>query len=346
MDVELGFVKKSSSWKLRSKFFPSKIGGKPSWLTLDKLPSELICKTCCNPLVFLLQVYANLDERDDTFHRSIYLFMCSNGKCIKRFSNDNFIVFRTQLPRKNRFYSHEPPIMEEKTSSLPSAEQFQNICDICGCKALFTCEKCSERYYCSDYHKEGDWNFNHKKHCGADIGTKKKKTPANPFLLPEFEIESDVEYLPTEKPEKSDDEKMKEYQQFMKSDKAPKDFQDTSLDDLDSVMKKNDKAFNKFRKRIEHNPEQVLRYQRNGEPLLVSFEHVPTEADIPHCKCGAKRIFEFQVMSQILLYLSLDSVEESPDWGTLLIYTCSKSCEAGTDAYIQEFLWKQDFSDS
>lgn len=91
-----------------------------------------------------------------------------------------------------------------------------------------------------------------------DCEAKKKKMPVNPFLLPEYEIESDTEYLPPENPEKTDEEKMKEYQQFMKSEKAPKDLQDVPLDDLDSVMKKNDKAFNKFRKRIEHNPEQVI----------------------------------------------------------------------------------------
>jgi len=137
---------------------------------------------------------------------------------------------------------------------------------------------------------------------------------------------------------------MKEYQSFMKSEKAPKELQDANLDDLDVVMKKNDKAFNKFRKRIEHDPEQILRYQRGGTPLFVSAEFAPKESDIPHCSCGSKRIFEFQIMSQILIYLSLDSVADSPDWGTLLVYTCSKSCAAGTGAYVQEYLWKQDFS--
>lgn len=169
--VELGFVKKTALWKLRSKFFPSKIGGKPSWLALKKLPepSDLTCKTCCNPLVFLLQVYANIDDRDDTFHRTIYVFMCSRGKCIKRFSNDNFIVFRSQLPRKNEFYSFDPPEINEKLSNTPSAEDFLDICDICGCKAIMTCEKCSKRNYCSDIHKEGDWNRTHKDDCNTGI---------------------------------------------------------------------------------------------------------------------------------------------------------------------------------
>lgn len=86
---------------------------------------------------------------------------------------------------------------------------------------------------------------------------KKKKLQVHPLLLPEYEIESDTEDLPPEKPEKSDEEKMQEYQQFMKSAKAPRELQDMPLDDLDVVMKRNDKAFNKFRKRIEIEPEQV-----------------------------------------------------------------------------------------
>lgn len=92
------------------------------------------------------------------------------------------------------------------------------------------------------------WSF-------VDAAVKKQKMPANSCLLPEYEIESDTEFLPPEKPEKSEDEKMKEYHQFMKSDVAPGELQDVSIEDLDSM--KNDKVFNKFRKRINHNPEQV-----------------------------------------------------------------------------------------
>ncbi|GBN32041.1 hypothetical protein AVEN_221815-1, partial [Araneus ventricosus] len=51
------------------------------------------------------------------------------------------------------------------------------------------------------------------------------------------------------------------------------------------------------------------------------------------------------VMPQLLNYLSLDSVQDSIDWGTLAVYTCSKSCEKGVEAYVKEFVWKQDFSD-
>ena len=50
-------------------------------------------------------------------------------------------------------------------------------------------------------------------------------------------------------------------------------------------------------------------------------------------------------MPQMLNHLNVDSFEESVDWGTLVIYTCSRSCGDGS-AYLTEFLWKQDFADT
>lgn len=59
-----------------------------------------------------------------------------------------------------------------------------------------------------------------------------------------------------------------------------------------------DKIFKSFKTRIEHNPGQVLRYQRNGEPLWLSDDHRPSDDDIPPCSyCGSPRVFEFQVSS-------------------------------------------------
>jgi len=50
-------------------------------------------------------------------------------------------------------------------------------------------------------------------------------------------------------------------------------------------------------------------------------------------------------MPQLLNYLGVDSVDDSLDWGTIAIYTCTKNCDEGP-AYHQEFAWKQDFTDT
>ena len=48
-------------------------------------------------------------------------------------------------------------------------------------------------------------------------------------------------------------------------------------------------------------------------------------------------------MPQLLNHLKADSVEESIDWGTLAVYTCSRNCCDGP-SYHSEFIWKQDFT--
>ena len=57
-EVVLGFLEDAEPWRLRSPQFPSKVGGKPAWLSLRGLPSlsGLECDICRLPLAFLLQV--------------------------------------------------------------------------------------------------------------------------------------------------------------------------------------------------------------------------------------------------------------------------------------------------
>lgn len=101
--------------------------------------------------------------------------------------------------------------------------------------------------------------------------------------------------------------------------------------------------FQRFKRKIAPEPHQVVRYSRGGSALWVSSQHIPSDKDIPACDCGAKRTFEFQVMPQLLNSLGVDSTGASIDWGTLVIYTCSVSCNHD-DQYCSEIIWKQDFS--
>lgn len=59
-EVVLGFLEEAERWRLLSPQFPSKVGGKPAWLSLRGLPelAQLECEICRLPLVFLLQVRA------------------------------------------------------------------------------------------------------------------------------------------------------------------------------------------------------------------------------------------------------------------------------------------------
>lgn len=106
---------------------------------------------------------------------------------------------------------------------------------------------------------------------------------------------------------------------------------------------KKDRTFQRFVRVTKRAPKQVVRYSRGGKPLWVSDNEVPES--VPNCDfCGGPRIFEFQLMPQLLASLGLDSGldQASIDWGVLVVYSCRDSCDAtGGPAYKKEFLFRQ-----
>lgn len=171
--VELGFLEQSEPFLLRSRFFPSKFGGKPAWLSLKNLPSqeELTCGVCGKPTTFLLQLSAPLEsKRDDTFHRTLFIFVCKDPNCCRPNSSENFHAFRSQLRRKNDFYSFDPspekPVSSEKEVD---ATLYNKLCRVCGCDGAKTCSSCHSVNYCSKEHQKIDWKAYHKQECSTEI---------------------------------------------------------------------------------------------------------------------------------------------------------------------------------
>lgn len=126
-----------------------------------------------------------------------------------------------------------------------------------------------------------------------------------------------------------------------------------------------DKAFLRFSTRLEHNPEQILRYEFRGEPLLYSYgdevgkrlyrhQHNPSgpsghvttavvggddsdsvNAKLPRCEyCGSQRVFELQLVPHAISMLEegreklkLDAKDDAGmEWGTILVGVCGSDC--------------------
>ena len=105
---------------------------------------------------------------------------------------------------------------------------------------------------------------------------------------------------------------------------------------------KKDRAFQRFVRVTKRAPKQVVRYSRGGHPLWVSDKDIVES--VPSCKfCDGPRIFEFQLMPQLLASLGLDAGlgQASIDWGVLIVYSCRDSCDATGPAYKKEFLYRQ-----
>ena len=123
-----------------------------------------------------------------------------------------------------------------------------------------------------------------------------------------------------------------------------------------------DKTFQKFADRLAQNPEQVLRYEFKGQPLLYSKndavgkllsggpkEHVKVTTGsgsgsrMPRCEnCGSGRVFEVQLTPHAIM--ELEREEEGVDgmeWGTVIVGVCERNCQQnGVDdgvGYLEEW---------
>lgn len=183
--LDLGFTEPfAGSWRAKPKYMPCKVGGRPAFLALSPVlgPKELTCSICQRTLRFLLQVYAPVENGTDSsnasaFHRTLFIFACGQTKaCLQE--ETNFRVFRSQLPKENRFYSTVPPAydaLEEEEDYDPNPGTFgERLCPVCGLGAPHRCGKCTKASYCSREHQILHWKVGgHKAVCGKE-GEKNK----------------------------------------------------------------------------------------------------------------------------------------------------------------------------
>jgi pre-rRNA-processing protein TSR4 len=137
-----------------------------------------------------------------------------------------------------------------------------------------------------------------------------------------------------------------------------------------------DKVFQAFADRLAHNPEQVLRYEFGGVPLLYSGDDAvgrrllastraalaaaapagtgakgtPAAAALalPRCEnCGAARVFEAQLTPQAIAALEEgEEGVEGMEWGTVMLGVCGADCEPrglepGRAGYLEEWVGVQ-----
>lgn len=87
-----------------------------------------------------------------------------------------------------------------------------------------------------------------------------------------------------------------------------------------------DKPFHKFYKKIQLSPDQCIRYDLKGTPLLSD-----QTIKIPQCeKCDKARQFEMQLMPALISILNLEGSASHPlDFRTVIVWTCQGDCVEG-----------------
>lgn len=118
-----------------------------------------------------------------------------------------------------------------------------------------------------------------------------------------------------------------------------------------------DTTFQKFADRVGQNPEQCIRYEYAGTPLLYAKgdevskllstddgAKVKAGRGMPRCeRCGAGRVLEVQLMPQAIEVLeSEEEGMEGMDWGTVIVGVCERDCgergqKNGEAGYVEEW---------
>ncbi|KAF6809436.1 PCD protein 2 C-terminal domain-containing protein [Colletotrichum sojae] len=123
-----------------------------------------------------------------------------------------------------------------------------------------------------------------------------------------------------------------------------------SVDTKDVFESSMDAVFQKFADRMAQNPEQAIRYEFGGAPLLYSKADAVGKAlgapgaRMPRCgNCGAGRTFEVQMTPHAITELEAEELSlEGMDWGTIIVGVCEADCqqrgvEAGGEGYVEEW---------
>jgi pre-rRNA-processing protein TSR4 len=343
------------------------IGGLPVWLQPENIPvGPLHClnPNCSSVMSFLCQLYAPVesfsnandceendanapatstvhqDQDDRAFHRSLYVFGCS--QCADQ-TVGSIRVLRAQLPEINPFYplinedeDDENAVQEVNWQNHTPAHWNVKQCAVCGLAGKFKCPL-QEKYFCGPEHQK-----EHKKYVFQQPVDGDGEPYAQPYLPSIYNLSELVVEREPDLPTYDDvDESSKKETMFPTNDDDDDDSdEDLEQDDLNrmtgSSQKGQDSTTTAFYQRVKDRPncqDQCLRYNRwpkddpktsskRDTPLWIRQDLQPppptTTADgdkdvkddgtggmvPPPCPyCHAPRKFEFQLMPQLLHYL-------------------------------------------
>ena len=311
--VQLGFAESPKKGDFELKNFPSKIGGLPVWLLplSNNIDESFFTCFCGENLSFLLQLYCPLEDKDNCFHRMIYIFFCPH--CWKK--KDIVKVLRINLPEKSTYYDGEEILDIKK---IQNDEITQKINEKLKKFML-------EEFYITTAPEKKEAS---KLYFNFYNNAEEKSITSNDNSIKDEDEEEEI-VINNPKEEKEYDNMVKNYLKDnpgVNIDKIEEESDDEKENDkiLDSTGQ--DIIMNLFTNVINYDKTQIIRYYRNNfYPLWFTQEKMLTTKKTKCTNCGGNVEFEFQIMPYLLLIQPKIAFN---DIGTIVIYTCKKCCDS------------------
>ncbi|KAF1808515.1 hypothetical protein P152DRAFT_485443 [Eremomyces bilateralis CBS 781.70] len=385
----------------------SHFGGIPTWISEDESPSATLvkCKVCNDLMVLLLQLHSDIPEKFPGHERRLYVFTCKRKACRRKIGSVRGI--RATRVAKGTAVRNAKPAKVEGTQESAVAAPRSNLGDeIFGVTTSRTASQAGNPFSTTNSSSGPINPFSSSSTSSlaakspqpptpdpsslntsfADVlristpestsnSTSEPKSniastyepwpPQSSFLdpYPQFYLDADYETL---SPESSPT--------LPPNISASMDIDTTesaaggAADDADLFESSVDKTFQAFARRMEQNPEQVLRYEFGGSPVLYRKNDAigqvfssslsiggkaqvigpEAPARVPKCEnCQSARLFECQLTPHAITVLEENEEGlEGMDWGSIIMVVCSKDCvpqgiDEGKTGFVEEWIGVQ-----
>ena len=340
-----------------------------TWLDADDTPPASLAKCgVCNGLMsLLLQLNGDLPEHFPDDERRIYVQICRKKQCRRKLGSIQAFravkKHRTATPQTpsasaapktedigSRIFGAER--LPKSSNANPFAQSSGNTSNgnpfpVLPALAAKSPQATAEESLSAKLSSELQISSNtapEKSELSVSEPWPEETSFPKPF--PHIFLESDYEYLIPETRELPIDTSSK----VQYEEESSTSNKDQDKDIFESTM---DKTFIKFSDRLAQNPEQVIRYEYKGSPLLYSDSDevgkklsvpstkISTATEMPKCEaCGSERVFEVQLVPGAIEVVedSEAALEDGMDWGTIIVGACSKDCgEVGRTTFQREW---------
>ncbi|KAM0261266.1 hypothetical protein ACHAQJ_002297 [Trichoderma viride] len=344
----------------------SKLGGTPDWLDADKPPSAALarCKVCKDLMALLLQLNGELPEKFPTHERRLYVFACRRATCRRKAGSVR--ALRGVRVWKESAEATEAQVEEKKSEPEEKKKDVSGLGEsLFGAKPLGASGGNPFSSGANPFGSAANSNpFSSSSSSSNPFSNQSAKPAAAPAEKPSASTTSlsktfaetlAINTTPAAPPPPSEPwpEQASQPTPYPTLFLADADYEtldatpmkmpaNVSISDADapepSALDREafesamDATFQKFADRMAQNPEQCIRYEFSGTPLLYSktdaIGQLLTKRTMPGCpNCGGQRTFEVQLTPNAITELEEDDLSlDGMEWGTIIVGVCEKDC--------------------
>ncbi|KJZ76769.1 hypothetical protein HIM_03646 [Hirsutella minnesotensis 3608] len=362
----------------------SKLGGLPDWLDGESPPSAALarCKACHDLMALLLQLNAELPDRFPGHERRLYVFACRRPACRRKNGSIRALrAVRVWEQESQAAQSEAAQESQQREAPKPKVDGPGLGEALFGAKPLgsgaagnpfsansnpfssssspaaanpFAKQSApapTNEAPSKDQDTSGSLTKTFAETLSLNAPAPASQPAAPPVVEPWPELSSQPEPYPISYLSDAEFETLDPTPTSVPANARLEDADapEPSVLDREAFESAMDATFQKFADRLAQNPDQAIRYEFAGAPLLYCKtdsvgQQLSGKGGFPGCpNCGSRRTFEVQLTPNAITELEAGDLSlEGMEWGTVIVGVCERDCvprhtNQGEVGYLEEW---------